>query len=153
MIKKLMLVLTALMAFQSREGAALASVNGFSANHTFPQFVDGRFPDGTFYTSTPCRTQAKHMRQAAQSPDAFTMDIDAGQGDILTTPGLAEFRSGYVTVGCDQPIVLYTLHAPSKATLSEAVVLSSAQGTLSQLVVDRRNGARLGVALNNDSDV
>ena len=177
MLKKLLFVLTALVAFQSGEGQAVAfaSENGSSGNHTFPQFVDGRFPNGTFYTSTlimsnpsethtaSCTIIFRGFRPTVQdsldnvtSADAFTMDIDAGQADILTTSGVAEFRSGYVTIGCDQfidAVVLYALHAPSKATLSEAVVLSSAQGTLSQLVVDGRNGARLGVALNNDSDV
>jgi len=167
MIKKLTLVAVMVLAFQQEKIQA--------ASQVFPQFVDGRFADGTFYTSTLMISNPDASRSAScavifrgfrptvkdsignvTTADAFTIDIEPGRGDVLTTSGSGEFRSGYVTLDCAQPIdavVLYALHAPSGATISEAAVLSSRPGMVSQLVVDHRNGARLGVALNNDSNV
>jgi len=176
MMNRIAFALSFAMAFRLAGGdaSAAASGNGSATSHVFPQFVDGRLPDGTFYTSTlmvsnpsdltaaSCAIIFRGLRPTMKdtagnvtSADAFTIEIEAGQGDVLTTPGSAEFRSGYVTIQCEQPIdavVLYALHGPSGITMSEAAVLSAGQSSLSQLVADQRNGARLGVALNNDSD-
>src|SRR5262245_54781092 len=131
-IKNLMLALGMAVVFHVSDAQAFSVTPGNAAgtSHIFAQFVDGRFSDGTFYTSAlmlsnPSETRAascaiafRGFRPTVQdsvgnitTADAFTLDIDAGQGEILTTPGTADFSSGYVTISCDQAIEATVLYA------------------------------------------
>ncbi len=136
-----------------------------STYHVFPQFADGKFTDGTYY-----RTARIYLNPSATAPSDCTtrfrgMTIDGVSTLTVTMPptayllsitnGIQAFQSGYATLQCSAPLdalALYSFYAPNGAKLSEATVFSSPSAPRVQILADTREGARVGLAIANDSD-
>ena len=144
-----------------------------NTTHVFPQFADGRFPDGTFYrttmiienilaTAANCTWTLTGMTTVLDSGEVgatFSHTFPAGATGsalyIRTTTGTQGFQSGYATIACDVPVfalVLYSFYSPNGTKLSEATVFSSAPNSEFLLPLDHRENARLGIALTNNTD-
>jgi hypothetical protein len=84
------------------------------------------------------------------------VSILASTSVIGRTSGTQSYQSGYATFSCDGARVYgyaaYSLYAPNGMKLSEATVFSSPSVTRSQILADNREGARVGIAIANDSD-
>ena len=137
--------------------------------HVFPQFADGAFSDGTFYRSTLNVTP--WFSDTACSLNLQGLTADFGQGDISTlsisltedqflstrTTGVGDFEGGYATLTCSNSTfaeVTYSLFAANGSKISEATVFSSRESSVGRrLLVDGRDGARLGVAVANTTDL
>jgi hypothetical protein len=167
MFKRLFIVSALIVLFESPVFA--------EAGQIFPQFPDGRFSDGYYYSSTlqilnpssntsvECTLLFRGVKPSIidiagnqTTADAFTITMAPGESDVLRTTGEAPFQAGYLTLQCSgtvSAIVMYTYHNPAGIPLSGAAVFPSSQGNHSVFVADQRNGARLGIAINNDSDV
>ena len=135
--------------------------------HVFPQFVDGKFPDGSGYRSTlmvssdstssiNCTGTILNLVPGL-GPDARNLDtltIAAGGLAIISTPGTQQpLRVTYATLYCSAPVtaqLLYSYFSESGSLVSEATVFSSPVAKVAQLVADQRKGARLGFAVAND---
>jgi hypothetical protein len=64
-------------------------------------------------------------------------------------------RSGYATLECSASVeaqLLYSYYSPAGVKISEATVFSSAPARQLQILADEREGARLGLAIANDTD-
>jgi hypothetical protein len=136
----------------------------------FPQFADGRFADGTFYRSTLMVMPVLFVRDVACSfdlhgvPAAFedfgmqsTINFSLPPGAILSTrtTGSQTYRGGYATLTCSVPVyasVLLGYYAANSTKVSEATVLGVVGLPSWTLVVDQRDGARLGMAIANFTD-
>ena len=137
-----------------------------STEHVFPQFVDGKFPDGTYFrsklvvvsdspTSANCAMYVQGFSLTTFSNAtgiAFVIDKDIM---ILQSPGTEPFRSGYATLTCDVPVAAHVVYSSFSALgvlQSEATAFSSpAAPEFAQLTVDEREGGRLGFAIANTS--
>jgi hypothetical protein len=88
-----------------------------------------------------------------QSAPGFS--LGASGWIISPTSGAQRLQTGYSPLQCSSPVeaaVLYSLYSPSGLKLSEATVFSSPSGSLLQILADQREGARIGIAVANDSD-
>lgn len=153
-------------------GAARASAQ--DKNHIFPQFADGKFSDGTYYQSTvmilpwfdteaaTCTLALNGLNTSFDVGGAgnrFTISVPAGGSYIAKTAGLQPIVSGYASLTCSDEVlanVLYSFHAANGVELSAATVFSSSvlfTSFQAKLQLDHRAGARVGVAIANDSDV
>jgi hypothetical protein len=133
--------------------------------HIFPQFADGKFPDGSFYrttrmyinsspAATTCTTQIWGV--STDGSAGFTTNLQPGTFSIGPTNGTQPFQSGYVTMDCPSSPVdaqeLYSYYAANGTKLSEATVFSSPAAKTVQVLADSREGAQVGLAIANDSD-
>jgi hypothetical protein len=158
------LLVIALAAGQS----AAQVTDGSSSNHVFAQFADGIFADSTYYrstvivasdrlTATSCTANLYGLTVFGFGDGSTRNFTLASEGwNIYKTSGLQNIRSGYMTLNCSAPVtaqVLYTFYGPSGIVLSEATVFSSPPATIAQLLADQRNGAQLGIAVANNSNV
>jgi hypothetical protein len=141
-----------------------------SAFHVFPQIADGRFPDGSAYRSTvmilpsfegdaPQCTLTLYGTSVAfpggGSASSFAISVPAGQAAVMQTTGAQSYQGGYGTLSCSTNVtasVLYTFYAASGAKVGEATVFSSSQSVKYRLIADHREGARLGIAIANNTD-
>jgi hypothetical protein len=173
-IRKLWLLLV--LALFSCPFSTLAQ-DGRAVHHVFPQFVDGRFPDGTYYrsalmwtnvdptaTSNVCVFVVQGVNTSVQSarfgstlttraPITFNPAI-AGS-DIFMTSGMGTIQMGYADLFCAEPVsaqIVYSFCAANGAKLSEASALSIPASKQLELLVDQRGGAHVGIALANDND-
>jgi hypothetical protein len=134
--------------------------------HVFPEFVDGRFPDGSSYistimissdntTTTNCTVTLSGLTVPGfGNGSTQTLNIGSGAWAILTTPGTQSIQAGYATVACGAPVaaqVLFSSLSASGLVSAEATVFSSPSATMAQLLADERNGARLAMAIANTS--
>jgi hypothetical protein len=164
----------ALLVFVGLTDFALAQNDGRAWTHVFPQFVDGKFSDGTYYRSTlslisptsetgTCTLRLNGITTVLENTagrsftlGSLTLNLSAGAGGwyIARSQGTASFQAGYATVNCSVPQtahVIYSFYAANGTKLSEATVFSSPPGTLLEIAADQRDGARLGVAIANDT--
>jgi hypothetical protein len=153
------------------------SVFGQSYYHLFPQFADGKFSDGSFYRSsllvmsdsTTRTTQCTFTMRGLGAQRLTTRDggvlvpdqnrqlfsIKALGYQVLQSAGTAAIGSGYSDLDCDGYVwaqVLYAYYSSSGVKISEAAVFAWQQGygfRRSVLILDQREGARLGLALAN----
>jgi hypothetical protein len=141
-------------------------VSTASTYHVFPQFADGKFPDGTYYrttriytnssssASTACMTQLHGFTTDGNSQ--FTAILPPGNYRVDPTNGTQSFQEGYDTIQClSSPVdaqELYSYYAADGTKLSEATVFSSPAARSVQILADSREGAQLGLAIANDSD-
>ena len=167
MKRSLALAVFGLLMFSGTLGA------NHNTTHVFPQFADGRFPDGTFYrttiiienvlaTATACTWTLTGMTTVLDTGEVgatFSHTFPAGASGsglyIRTTTGTQGFQSGYATVTCDVAVfalVLYSFYSPNGIKLSEATVFSSAPNSEFLFPLDHRENARLGMALTNNTD-
>jgi len=134
-----------------------------SAYHIFPQFADGHLSDNTFYRTSrlylnPSPTATADCTERLRSTTTTTspVSISASTSIIGRTSGTANYQSGYATLSCTGANVYgfaaYSLYAPNGVKLSEATVFSSPAVARSQILADNREGARVGIAIANDSD-
>ena len=140
--------------------------------HVFPQFADGRFNDGTYYRMAlnilpwldtdpaNCSLNLYGMKatfEGGSSVSVFPINIPAGGFAAPRTTGQQQFQGGYGTLSCDVRVyatAVYTYHAANGAKIGEATVLSSEEVFwFTRFIADHRDGARLGVAIANDTDM
>lgn len=150
----------------------LFSANGYAQEtfHVFPQIADGVFPDGTYYRSTlmitpwfssdapVCSFRLYGMNTTLDSGtgSVFSITIPAGSFYAGRTAANQGFASGYATLTCDKYTfaqVLYSFYAANGGKLGEATVFSTQETYSQRLVVDYRDGARLGIAIANNTDL
>ena len=135
-----------------------------SGSHVFAQFVDGRFPDGTFYrstllvssdnsSSTDCTATLGGLTiPGFGNGSTQSFSVAAGRSSIITTPGTQNLVSGYAKLICTAPVaaqVLYGSYSATGVLLGQSTVFSSPSATIAQLLADQRNGAHLGIAIAN----
>src|SRR6185436_1763437 len=113
----------------------------------FPQFVDGRFADGTYYRSTlvitpaldtdvpTCTVQLYGMTATlgGVTLGSLTFTIPFGGFYATQTPGTTQsFQGGYATVECNLPVnamMLYSFYAPNFVKIVESTALPSNEGS------------------------
>jgi hypothetical protein len=138
--------------------------------HVFPQVADGRFSDGSFYRSTlmiltngggaQCTLDLRGLTTSfppGPSGSSFAINIPAGQRAVaIQTAGTQAFQRGYGTLDCGATSVfasmLFSFYVAG-AKEGEATVFSSPASNSQQMIVDNREGARLGIAIANDTNV
>ena len=144
--------------------AVITSVTS-SSYHVFPQFADGKLPDGTFYrttlmienstnSATNCTFQFFSRSSSASN---FTVPLTVGPGGWLISPsaGTADFQAGHATLQCSANVeaqLLYSFYSNTGVKLSEATVFSSPSSGAIKIIVDQRQGSQLGLAIANDTD-
>ncbi len=151
----------------------LITIDAYSQErfHVFPQFADGRFPDGSYYRSTitilpwfdsdnpTCSLVLYGMTttfDSGASGFSFTISHSPGGFSVNRTTGVQLFQGGYATLTCSDYTfahVFYTFYAANGTKLSEATVFSSGETYQRRIVVDQRDGARLGIAIANNTDL
>jgi hypothetical protein len=140
---------------------------GAAKYHVFPQFVDGAYPDGSFYRSTlfainaatvnaSCTYQLYGMSNDRLLPaNTITLPANGGVFRASTTGNAAVLAAGYSTLNCNQPTFSYVQYeyvSSDGAVQGTASVYSSPGGTASEFIFPTPPGYRLGVAVANDSD-
>lgn len=134
--------------------------------HVFPQFADGRFSDGTFFrstlmvnekmgASTSCTLQLVGLTAGVPQGVGSSFSFPVPGFAIVPTNGTQELQTGYATLSCDTPVyanLLYTSYSPQGVKIAESTVFSSEPSEAKALVLDQTEGARLAVALANDTN-
>jgi peptidyl-Asp metalloendopeptidase len=153
--------------FTTMPASPLVSVSPIASTyHIFPQFADGRFSDGTSYqtsrlylnpsssTTANCTTLLRGM--TTDNNNQFTLSLPGSSTFVGRTSGTQTFQSGYATLSCSGAPVyaqaVYSYYAPNGVKASEATVFSSPPAASLQILADNREGARVGIAIANDSD-
>jgi peptidyl-Asp metalloendopeptidase len=153
--------------FTTMPANAVSSVGPTASSyHIFPQFADGKFGDGTYYrtsrlflnpstsSTANCTTLLRGM--TTDNTNSFSLSLPANSSFVGRTNGTQTFQSGYATLSCPGSSVyaqaVYSLYAPNNLKVSEATVFSSPSVARSQILADNREGARVGIAIANDSD-
>jgi hypothetical protein len=147
------------------------SASAQSTSATFPQFADGKFPDGSYYRSTVMFTSGSENDTAFCIFRLYGMTATLGPvtGDtfplLIPTPGgffsnrtngTQALQTGYATLDCDKAVfsqVLYAYYAANGTKLSEATVFPSAPSSSFRVIVDYKEGARLALAIANNTDL
>jgi hypothetical protein len=139
----------------------------------FPEFVDGTASDGTSYKSTliiippfnadrpNCTLTTRGLSVAFESGEprgtSFTFAIPAGGLIASRTNANQPLSAGFATLACDVEVyaeLLITFYAANGSKISEATVFSTEfESFLYKLIIDHRDGARLGLAIANNTDV
>jgi hypothetical protein len=158
--------------FSVLAGMLLTAVSGFSQSqfHVFPQFADGRAPDGTYYRSTitvlpwsggspPDCTFMLYGMTATFNVGAsgyyFTAYIPPGTMLSAPTTGTQALQTGYATLNCTSEVyanVIYTFYGQNNNKLGEATVFSSLESSFTRMPFDVRGGVRQAFAIANDTD-
>src|ERR1051325_8992794 len=144
---------------------------GQDTTHIFPQVADGAFSDGTFYKSTltvlpenpsspaiTCSLVLHGLTAVADNGangDTFSLSVPSGGFAVLKTTGQQGIKTGYATLSCSDNVyanMLYTNYAANGAKVGEATVFSSPRDFSHRLIVDHREGARLALAIANDTN-
>ena len=137
----------------------------------FPQIADGSFSDGTFFRTTISLANER-SRVVNCHLILYGMDADFGAGREssfpLTVPaygvrsvrttGTGRLQSGYATVGCDRGGIsgqlTYAIYDASGTKIAEATVFPTKYESFSHsIIVDGDDGARLGLAIANNTDL
>jgi hypothetical protein len=150
----------------------LTSVPAFSQSlfHIFPQFADGRSPDGTYYRSTitvlpwsagtppDCRFVLYGMTATFDvGPTGYYFTAYIPPGTMLSAPtsGTQALQTGYATVECSSHVyanVIYSFYSRDNRKLGEATVFSSPESSFTRMPFDIRGGVRQAFAIANDTD-
>jgi hypothetical protein len=136
----------------------------------FPQIADGRFDDGTYYQSTvmvvswfdrpaTCALRFYGMvtrLNGSALSSTFTIYVPAGGVTVVQTGGsTGGFQKGHATLECNEYVysnVLYSYFMPDNVKAAEATVFGSLEDRRHRFVLDSRGGARLGIAIANNTD-
>jgi hypothetical protein len=140
--------------------------------HVFPQIADGYFADGSYYRSTlmvsnafsltpaDCALQLYGLTARLGSMglhDSFPITVPGNYGwAYLRTGADQTLKTGYATLTCSTYVyaeILYSFYASDGSKLSEATVFSSGPGFQLRLIADQTEGAKLGIAIANNSDI
>jgi len=158
----------ALVTFLLAPNCLLAQVK----SQIFPAFVDGTASDGTSYKSTliiippfnadrpNCTLTTRGFSVAFESGEprgtSFTFPIPAGGLVASRTNASQSLATGYATLTCDVEVyaeLLVTFYAANGSKISEATVFSTEfESFLYKMIIDHRDGARLGLAIANNTD-
>jgi hypothetical protein len=150
---------------ESRGGSPLATTSPY---HVFPQFADGTSPDGSSYRTTrmyinpgptgtaDCTTRLRGV--TTNGFNSFTGSLPPANFIVSSTTGTQiPLQTGYATMQCSGAPVdaqaLYSFYAANGTKLSEATVFSSPSAKTVQILSDSREGAQVGLAIANDSDL
>ncbi len=132
--------------------------------HVFPQFADGVSGDGTYFRSTlmianpsssvgtTCTFRLYGLTVNGQSTWNYTF---SSSGWTISLIGSSQtLKSGYGTLECAERVdsqLLYSFYSAGGGKISEATVFSSPSAAVTQVLADSREGARLGLAVANDT--
>lgn len=159
------------------------SLGELSAQNTFqvfPQIVDG-FNGSVSYkmsisiqnaflsTSADCSLRTYGLNLSLQGPipdsqifgplSTFSISVPAGGWSHLHSTGLQPIASGYATLTCSSLVYahasysLYANDSVNPTKLGEATVFSSTESFQRQFIADQTGGARLGIAIANNTDI
>src|SRR5262249_43160846 len=81
--------------------------------------------------------------------------LPPGASVIASSSGTDPFQQGYATQECSASVdsqILYSYYSANGVKLGEATVFSSPAASRVQILADSREGARVGLAIANDSD-
>ena len=135
----------------------------------FPQVVSGTLGDGSFYRATISLIRWAEG-DADCDVDLYGMELDFGGGRSSsfegTVPGqgflsaralaAGDIQIGYAVVTCDAPVfgqLTYASYDPLGAKIAEAAVFPTrVEYSSYKILVDGRDGARLGLAIANNTD-
>ena len=138
--------------------------------HVFPQLADGVQADGSYYVSTILATNVNSQPATCSIRlyGGVTSRLFGASSFILPTSGsfnlqatLSAFGStlplttGYATMSCDRPVTAlaaYLFLSPLGTVLGAATVFPSPATNHAQLLVNQTGGAKLALALANDTD-
>jgi hypothetical protein len=144
--------------------ASSGSSPTLSTYHTFPQYADGYMPDGRYLKSTlmisnpgasvlNCTFRLHGLSVDGQT--AFTYGVAPAGWLIVPSSAAQPLRSGYGRLQCTGSVeaqLVYSFYNPDESKISEATVFSSPRASSLQILGDGREGARIGIAVANDSD-
>jgi hypothetical protein len=143
---------------------------GAATFHVFPQLADGVQSDGTFYASTISATNVNSQPATCSirlyggissrlfGATSFTLPTSGAfnlQATLAAFGSTLPLATGYATMTCDLPVTAaaaYLFLTPSRTVLGAATVFPSPPATRAQLLVNQMGGARLALALANDTD-
>ncbi len=153
------------------EGYSQSDNDNRNTRHVFPQFADGKLPDGSYFKSTlmliNADTQSTNNCNFAlygdlrpRVEDAFvhssnadwSIDLGPGGWQMLTSTADGPLISGPATLICDHPVtaqVLFSFYNRTDVKLSEATVFSTPGGARLGFIADQRGGSRLALAFAN----
>ncbi len=150
--------------------ASHAPIMDPSAFMIFPQVADGTFSDGGYYRTTISLSR-KLGGDATCRLSLYGLDVDfgagRGSGFTLTVPGdgfvsarttgAGPLQTGYATVTCDEEVygqLAYAAYdAPGKKIAEATVFPTEVEFSNYNIIVDGRDGARLGLAIANNTDI
>jgi hypothetical protein len=140
--------------------------------HVFPQFADGNYGPNTYYfkstlyilpwfssDAVACSLNLRGMTanfEGGASGNQFNINIPVGGFFIGRTTGTQPVQSGYATLTCNEYVyasLVFTYYYPNGTKASEATVFSSSENYSTRMVFDHTQGARLGIAIANDTDL
>jgi hypothetical protein len=147
-----------------------------AARHVFPQFVDGTDDtgDARFRSTLVIQTLANVDNRCeliletnvvltfqdgsiTNNSPLHVIDLPPNLFAIVKTQGTEPLASGYAVLSCSGEVTALLSYDLAfwidgeLFTIAEATVFSSPPGTRLQLINDSRGGARLGIAIANDS--
>jgi hypothetical protein len=139
--------------------------------YVFPQFADGISSDGTSYRSTVALQPVNTFSSTPVSctlrlfgltttfdnqsaGDVFSLSIGANEWLQLKTLGIQPLAAGYATMTCSAAVYAHVTFAyyTSDGKMGEATVYAVPPTNRFRLVADQSEGARLGLAIANDTD-
>lgn len=139
--------------------------------HVFPQFADGRSPDGTSYRTTliilpwyfgsqpDCEFTLHGMTTsfAAKTTGASKFTVSIPTNSLLSAPTMAqqELRTGYATLTCTDWVfanVVYSFYSASGEKIGEVTAFPARPTSFSRMIFDARGGMRQAFAIANDTD-
>jgi hypothetical protein len=86
---------------------------------------------------------------------SLAISVPAGGSTAIQTSGVQDYQGGYGTLSCNMNVfanVLYTFYNPAGAKVGETTVFSAGESVKSRFIADHREGARLGLAIANNTD-
>ncbi len=135
-----------------------------STYHVFPQFADGVLSDGSYYRntlmvsnrdwSTPASCVFHLNGLTVNGSDTFPFTFPPFGWTITPIGSRQSLRSGYATLQCSSKVeaqLIYSEYSAAGIKLSEATVFSSPPAASVEILADTREGARMGIAITNDS--
>ena len=170
-MKKLLILGSCVILVIGLAEPGMAQNDGRNTEHTFAQYADGRFFDGTYYRSTllftnpDSRTNGCVFRTYGVIPemrdefgntvitDTLRFTAPGSSWSVVSSTATQGFAAGAATLFCDYPVtaqVLFSFFASNGVKLSEATVFSSPRARTIKIIADQREGARLGLALTGD---
>lgn len=136
----------------------------------FPQVADGYFSDGSYFNSTflilpelatdipTCNIQLYGLSASFGTgalSSSFTNTLPQASFAVLTTQANQPLKSGYAVLSCSSSVyaqVLYSFYSASGTKLGEATVFPADEKLSAQMIIDQQGGARLAVAIANNTD-
>jgi hypothetical protein len=171
-VKKMLMLASYMILVFGLAEPGKAQADGRNTEHTFAQYADGRFFDGTYYRSTllftnpDSRSNGCVFRTYGVVPemrdefgntvvtDTLRFTAPGSSWSVISSTATQGFAAGAATLFCDYPVtaqVLFSFFASNGVKLSEATVFSSPRGRTVKIIADQREGARLGLALTGES--